>query len=761
MMSESDKENTTRKRRVSLGDAMDMQRAFDSAQTAAIWAISEFEDDFKSSDEPIEKRVPSILRRLKNRISNAVNRRKKSKKELPAEELQQPALTNSMVDVLDAKSEPDKEEGVSRMGAPCKSFDDVTLSSQRQKLKPIIEKLKEVGDELGGKTPTELCGRILQEINYVHDRKLALVGRAIYDGSFGEKYCQKTEMSEPEALYMKTHELELSDGQYTNQRLRLLPRGTTLPALYKVKDYEKGQRYPLIPELGGFRATLPEISKTTLTQIFQIPEVGTIVGNLPASAFPLIVELDTGFDGSSGQQTAMQKSRNGPDENNPANPWVSQQNRETVVAVFKLVKTQSDEKVWGNEKNASVNSCRPYAIYPQKENRELMEKFLKYMDAEKKELDDSEQMVPLPSGREVAVKVNANLRLADGKAVKEATGLGGAYCLVGTCSKESGHDIDCIKAGFEINRSMEKANEIFQQLFDKEIGAIKKTKKDNETRQGVTNKPLTNQAINLSPRPLHCMLRVYNLFQRLLYKTYAEVLAERNPQIEKDWEKESRLIVIDAVKDTGVVMDTPTSKGGTTDTGNAAKRFFSAEVIPSLEKLFPPDKVDDILTLHKNFSIILRVISSKRQVDTTKLKSICTDTYLFLRSNFPSISVSETAHMVLGHSFQLIELNDGYGLGQMSEQGLEAINKLVRRFSERFARHRSLDANIIDVINRLQVLSNPYLLTFQRKPSCSRCNTTGEHWTHSCPQKDKVARCNSLKEQQEQELNDEVESYLH
>ena len=109
MMSESDKENTTRKRRVSLGDAMDMQRAFDSAQTAAIWAISEFEDDFKSSDEPIEKRVPSILRRLKNRISNAVNRRKKSKKELPAEELQQPALTNSMVDVLNAKSEQNSE----------------------------------------------------------------------------------------------------------------------------------------------------------------------------------------------------------------------------------------------------------------------------------------------------------------------------------------------------------------------------------------------------------------------------------------------------------------------------------------------------------------------------------------------------------------------------------------------------------------------------------------------------------------------------
>ena len=187
-----------------------------------------------------------------------------------------------------------------------------------------------------------------------------------------------------------------------------------------------------------------------------------------------------------------------------------------------------------------------------------------------------------------------------------------------------------------------------------------------------------------------------------MYKLLAKIKAALNPDVEIDEKKllaECRLIVIEAWKDkTGVVMDTPTSKGGTTDTGNAAKRFFSEESLPVLNELFPPEEAAPLLELHHLFCIICGIIPSKRQVDTGKLKDLCTNAYLLLRNKFSFVPVSETAHMVLGHSFQLIELNDGYGLGQMSEQGLEGLNKLVRRFSERYARQRSLDANITDVV---------------------------------------------------------------
>ena len=764
---DDDSVNSEKRRKVTLGEALSIQYESNSATRAASWVIEEFENDFNSSDEPIEKRVPSILRRLKKRIQSAADRQKKSRKSLSDDELLQPALTDSMVNVLEEQTdEPRDNQSVSnppqaKIGRPTKNLDDVTQAGQRKKLQPIITSLKEVGQSMGGKTPTELCGRILQELNYTSDRKLGLVGKAIYEGSFNTN---QDEMSAAEALFMKTHELELSDLQYTNLRLRLLQHGSTIPTLKKLKEYEKSQRYATIPFLGGVRATLPELAHRTLSQIMQIPEVQESISKLdPETSFPLKATWLTGFDGSGSQPTAMQRSRN-ESSSNPEIPAISQQNRETVVAILKDIKTKTGDIIFENDKIASTHSCRIYMLLPQKENRQVMEQFVPLMDLEAKELESTQMDVPLPNGDEIPFTNTVKLCLTDGKAVKEASGLGGAYCLLGTCSKDAGQDIERIQAGFELNRTMEQVDQIFKKLYNEEIGAIAKTTRDYDVRQGVTHQPLTSQSINQAARPLHCILRLYNLFQRILYKLLARIKAALNPDIEIDEKKllaECRLIVIEAWKvETGVVMDTPTSKGGTTDTGNAAKRFFSEESIPVLKKLFPPEEAAPILELHHLFCIICGILPSKRQVDTGKLKDLCTNAYLLLRNKFPYVPVSETAHMVLGHSFQLIELNDGYGLGQMSEQGLEGLNKLVRRFSERYARQKSLDANITDVVNRLQVLSNPFLMTFKRTPRCTRCKAIGDHWTVSCPSKEPVPWCNNLKEQLRQDLHEEIESYL-
>ena len=760
---------SAKRKKVSVGEALAKQHEFNSASSAAYWVIEEFENDFESSDEPLETRVPKILKRLKNRIERLDERRKKSKKPLPEEVLMQPALTNSMVDILEVGKEkcdspPQSSTTPSKTGRPPKSIDDVKLSGQRKKLQPIIASLNKAGQDLGGKTPTELCGRILQELNYTSNRKLGLVGKAIYEGTFSDKTNQM-EMCEAEALFMKTHELQLSDLQYTNLRLRLLRHGSSIPTLQKLKEFEKSQRYPIVPFLGGFRASLTEIAKKTLSQIVQIPEVAETIAKLdPEVSFPLKAQWLTGFDGSGSQPTAMQRSRNEA-SNNPTIPAISQQNRETVVAVLKDIKTKNGDVIFETEKIASTHSCRIYMLFPQKENRQVMEKFIPIMDAEEKELQDMQMDVSLPNGEVAPFENTVSMVLTDGKAAKEATGLGGAYCLLGTCSKEAGHDVERIQAGFDLNRTMAQVKEIFEKLYNEEIGGVAKANKDYDVRQGVTHRPLTSQSVNQAPRPLHCVLRLYNLFQRLLYKTLAKIKAALDPDLEIDEKKllaNCRLIVIEAMKKgTGIPMDTPTSKGGTTDTGNAAKRFFSEESIPVLRDLFPPEEGEAILELHHYFSVIVGILPSKRRVDTSKLKQLCTDAYLLLRSKFSYVPISETAHMVLGHSFQLIELNDGYGLGQMSEQGLEGLNKLVRRFSERYARQRSLDANITDVVNRLQVLSNPFLMTYRRKPQCTRCCSVGDHWTVSCPNKEKIPWCKNLKEQLRHDLHEEIETYLN
>ena len=753
-MSESGEGPESKYRRVSLGEAAEKTKEFESAQDAAFWVIEEFQKELKDSQNEDEK-ISKILDRLRSRISNYVSKQKKIKKALPKEEFNKPALTDSMVDVLKAEPSTSSEDAdMNKGGRPTQNFDEVTERTQRRKLEPIIESLKKAGEEFGGKTPTQLCGRIVQQQNTVHNRSLGQIGKAIYDGTIHDH--NKKTVSEEEALYLKNHELKISDRQYTNLRLRLLKHELSLPSLMKTKVVEKDLRYKTFEFEGGVRAHLKDLVTKTLNQACKIPEVKRIIESLdPKTSFPLKARKFTGFDGSGSQQTAMQKSRNN----------IAQDSRETAVAVLRDITTQDNVRIFVNEHIASTNSARPLMLIPGTENRNLVEKFLPIMDQEIKELMEKGVNIELETGQKIPCECKIELFLVDGKAVKVGTGCGGAYCLVCTYSQDEAKSIERIELGFEINRTMDDMMTVFNELCNPETGSVKKSNKDYEKRKGVTHEPLTTSNMNLSPRPLHVKLRTFPWFLIFLYRILARVLQWQDGKLtqeQKDAIKAARSRLIEAVKDaTGILMDTPCAKGGTTDTGGSAWRFFSHEVIPVLKSVIPSEFLDDVLKIHRNLSIILRVISSKRKVETELLKQINTETYVFLRTQFEWVQVSESVHLLLAHSHQLIELNEGFGLGQMTEQGSEGVNKLVRRFSECFARQTSLDENITDVFNRLQILSNPFLMTFQRKQFCNNCKTFGEHWTVSCPRKEKKSHCNTLREELEQELNQEVESFLY
>ena len=75
---------------------------------------------------------------------------------------------------------------------------------------------------------------------------------------------------------------------------------------------------------------------------------------------------------------------------------------------------------------------------------------------------------------------------------------------------------------------------------------------------------------------------------------------------------------------------TPTSNGGTTSTGGLAWRFFSREVIPTLERILEKSRISNagnIFLIHRNLSVIMRVIASTGKVDCDKFEIFCKDTY--------------------------------------------------------------------------------------------------------------------------------------
>ena len=97
---------------------------------------------------------------------------------------------------------------------------------------------------------------------------------------------------------------------------------------------------------------------------------------------------------------------------------------------------------------------------------------------------------------------------------------------------------------------------------------------------------------------------------------------------------------------------------------------------------------------------------------TVFFKELCAGTYLLILNKFNNaeirwINISPTLHMLLAHSWEIIEANNNYSLGEYSESGLEHNNKFLRFFRLSLARKNSQETNLQDCIERLWIKSDP------------------------------------------------------
>ncbi len=73
------------------------------------------------------------------------------------------------------------------------------------------------------------------------------------------------------------------------------------------------------------------------------------------------------------------------------------------------------------------------------------------------------------------------------------------------------------------------------------------------------------------------------------------------------------------------------------------------------------------------------------------------------------IFLTPTVHALLSHSNELIEGNEGFGLLEFSETGLEANNKFMRFYRQFLARKTSQMDNLTDVFTRMWLKSDPFI----------------------------------------------------
>ena len=180
-------------------------------------------------------------------------------------------------------------------------------------------------------------------------------------------------------------------------------------------------------------------------------------------------------------------------------------------------------------------------------------------------------------------------------------------------------------------------------------------------------------------------------------------------------------------KETGLYLDKVDSsgKGGTSTNGNQGRRFFSEEVIACLKILVPEQHRDNLLLLHQQVATVLSVVSSSRKIDTSKFKKLCEEASLNLCQNFPWVLINHTLHGTLQHSAELISVNDGYSLGNLSKECIEANNKDVRNYLQFLSRKTDTVHQLTDVVARLLERSDPRIiqrgLQSQRKKYCTEC----------------------------------------
>jgi len=102
--------------------------------------------------------------------------------------------------------------------------------------------------------------------------------------------------------------------------------------------------------------------------------------------------------------------------------------------------------------------------------------------------------------------------------------------------------------------------------------------------------------------------------------------------------------------------------------------------------LIPPTYRARLVSIIDNFGIIVRTLNSTREVDLPMYKDLCRETSIKILqlgritpgSDDTWMIMNESMHLVLAHSWEMVEANEGCGLGKLSEEVLEAMQPILR-----------------------------------------------------------------------------------
>ena len=311
------------------------------------------------------------------------------------------------------------------------------------------------------------------------------------------------------------------------------------------------------------------------------------------------------------------------------------------------------------------------------------------------------------------VHINLKMSMLDGKMRALLSGLGGAFCMLCTCSRD---EASSLVDTFTINRTTEQVVQIWYKMCS---GEIVKKPHDQAVRQGVTQEPIVELESVASMSPLHSQLRFFDFLLKIIYCLNAGLFNWSNEQTvlgaSYRFLKESKDVVRSAIRDqTGVAIDIPdaTGKGGTSTSGNTIHTLLSQERNIEVLRSLVPERFQEALhdCITRSY-VITKLYNSTYKIDVDAYKEFCVDTKKKLLTSFNGnarswIYLTPTVHGVLEHAWELVEANEEKGLMAYTESSLECNNKILRLMRVALSKKTNQMENLTDCLNRLWIRSD-------------------------------------------------------
>jgi len=228
----------------------------------------------------------------------------------------------------------------------------------------------------------------------------------------------------------------------------------------------------------GTKASLSECLSFTLTEQL-------LLCKLSESAKFVLFSFNYGLDGSGQHSDYSQQSKS----------HFSTQQIINVCFALSSIKKSDGTILWSSATKGhnSPQNVRPLALFPSKENDDMLREFIPSLDTEVKTIKENGLKLCLPNGQLIIAKIETeSMSMCDGKMIVRLLQLGGSYCTMCHHSQSQCHDPSFISSEFIITLTVESIHQLALSLQDSESEQIKKAPGDYQEPQGVTGTPLTS-----------------------------------------------------------------------------------------------------------------------------------------------------------------------------------------------------------------------------------------------------------------------------